>query len=192
MDREDTPPPEYTTISTVTVPLIHQVLQSPSPSPERQIFAPVPLPAQPTPMRTRKRMGRPPKNAVPPPDSSALFELLIQVTLPDKRVRQRGGKTKSEKQEPIKRGPLEIDISIGWVELMEMVAELIQVAPASLVVETFEWHWLKPASGAWLPLTDERGLASLIKQVLTKAEPYVILRMHPPRAESAPLVSSAL
>jgi hypothetical protein len=112
-------------------------------------------------------MGRPPKNAVPPPDSSALFELLIQVTLPDKRVRQRGGKTKSEKQEPIKRGPLEIDISIGWVELMEMVAELIQVAPASLVVETFEWHWLKPASSG-LVTTDGRARISIVDQ----AGPY--------------------
>jgi hypothetical protein len=94
MDHEDTPPPEYTTIRPVS--LIHQVLQSPSPSPEWQILEPVPLPAQPTPMRTRKRTGCPPKNTVPPPDPSALFELLIQVTMPDKRVRQCGGKCKGD------------------------------------------------------------------------------------------------
>jgi hypothetical protein len=185
-----TPPPEYTAAdnSPGPVPLIQQVLRSPSP----EILPVIRIPPKPTVPAAQKKLGRPPKKGISPPDPTMKFEVLIQITLPNKRVRQHGGKTKNEKREPIKRGPRFISVDIVWVEFIEVVAEIIQAAPGSLIVGSFEWHWLKPASGAWLPLMDEHGLASLIKQVSTKSEPYVILRMQPPRPESAPLVSLSL
>jgi hypothetical protein len=79
-----------------------------------------------------------------------------------------------------------------WDMLLLKVAELIQMEADNLMVGTFEWHWLKPASGAWLPLTDEHGLNSMIKQIHTKIEPYIILWMQPPRATVAPTLVSIL
>jgi hypothetical protein len=174
------PPPPPTNV-------INEVLRiSPSPSPEPEVARVQPAPV------ARKKVGRP-KNNNPPPSPPTTFELLVQVTMPDRRVRQHGGKTKTEKQEPIKKGPLEIDVNMEWDTLLEKVANLIETKVDSLMANMFEWHWLKPASGAWLPLSDERGFSSMVKQVLTKTEPYIILWMQPPRADIAPpLVSFRL
>jgi hypothetical protein len=110
--------------------------------------------------------------------------------MPDKRTRQRSGKTKNEKQVSIKKGPIEVEAIIGWDALLVLLAELVQTSPDNLIHNSFEWHWLKPASGAWLPLTDERGLSSMIKQIVTKTDPYIIVRMQPPKVDSAPTLVS--
>jgi len=65
------------------------------------------------------------------------------------------------------------------------VAKLLETQVDNLMTSTFEWHWLKPANGTWLPLRDEWGLGSLVKQILMKTDPYVILQMQPPRANNA-------
>jgi hypothetical protein len=104
--------------------------------------------------------------------------------MPEKRVRQRGGKTKNEKQEAIKKGPIEVSIEIGWSLFLDKVAELVQTKAVNLITDTFEWRWLKPANGAWLPLASERGFNSMIKQVCVKPDAYVILRMQPPTPDS--------
>jgi hypothetical protein len=104
--------------------------------------------------------------------------------MPEKRVRQRGGKTKTEKQGAIQRGPLDVKIDIEWTIFLQQLSDLVQTEVTNLIVPSFQWHWLKPASGAWLPLTNERGLASMVKQVITKPEPYIIVRMQPPRNDN--------
>jgi hypothetical protein len=57
---------------------------------------------------------------------------------------------KNEKQDTIKKGPLKIDVDVTWATLLEQVAELVQTDIRNLKAGTFEWHWLKPVSGAWL------------------------------------------
>ena len=118
------------------------------------------------------------------------LRLLAEVSMPDKHTRQRSGKTKNEKRVPIKKGPIEVDVDVGWDALLVLLAELLQTSPDNLVHSSFEWHWLKPVSGAWLPLTDERGLSSMLKQILTKARPYIIVRMQPPKVDSTPVLVS--
>jgi len=184
-----TPPPAYEGVA-------DEVLRSPSPSPEREIliFEPisVPQPTQPSaPARGRKKMDQPRNDTPAPLPSQTTFELLAEVTMPDKQTRQRSGKTKNEKRVPIKKGPIDVDVDVGWDTLLVLLAELLQTSPDNLVHNSFEWHWLKPASGAWLPLTDEHGLSSMLKQILTQAGPYVIVRMQPPKVDSAPASVSA-
>ena len=199
MEGYRTPPPAYTLPSdtTYTPPahdtvttnsLIHRFLTSPSPSPppEPDIIQTSALPVEPAelPIVPRKRPGRP--KADPQTSVHTIFELLVHVIMPEKRVRQRGGKTKNEKQEPIKKGPIEVSIEIGWDSFLDEVADLVQTTTANLIVDGFEWCWLKPANGSWLPLTNERGLNSMVKQVsiTTKSDPYIILRMQPPRSDN--------
>jgi hypothetical protein len=45
--------------------------------------------------------------------------------MPDKWVCQQGGKTKNEKQEAIKKGPIEVSVKIRWTLLLDKVAELV-------------------------------------------------------------------
>ena len=78
------------------------------------------------------------------------------------------------------KGPYEISVNIGWDTFLRVVAEKLMVVPSSLVIASFAWHWLKPASSPWLPVQDENGFVSMLKKVKTKAEPYVIIRMSAP------------
>jgi hypothetical protein len=104
--------------------------------------------------------------------------------MPDKWVHQHGGKKKNKKQEAIKKGPIEVSVEIRWSLFLDEVAELVQMTAVNLITDTFEWRWLKPANGAWLPLVRERGFNSMIKQVCVKPDVYVILHMQPPRPDS--------
>jgi hypothetical protein len=103
--------------------------------------------------------------------------------MPDKRV-QHSGKTKNEKQVPIKRGLIDVEVIVGWDMLLVLLADLVQTSPE------FGWHWLKPASGAWLPLRDEHSLGSMLKQIVSKTGPYVIVHMQPLKVNSAPALVS--
>ena len=51
------------------------------------------------------------------------------------------------------------------------------VMPSSLVITSFKWHWLKLASGPWLPIQDENGFTSMLKKVKSKSDPYIIVCM---------------
>jgi hypothetical protein len=135
---------------------------------------------EPVPIKPHRKVSQPPKNDTTPPPAPMTYELLVQVTIPDKHVHQHGGKTKNKRQELIKKG-----IDMPWTTLLDQVAELLQTKVNNLIMGSWEWHWLKPASGAWLPMSDKHGLSSMVKQILTKAEPYIILHMHPPRVDSA-------
>ena len=64
-----------------------------------------------------------------------------------------------------------------WDAFLGILAEKISVEPSHLPVASFEWHWLKPTSGPWLPVQDKNGFTSMIRKVKSKSEPYVIIRM---------------
>jgi hypothetical protein len=196
--EEGTLPPAYTfpSYTTYTPPhnpvitgiLIDNVLTSLSPSPKPEIapLAPIPTPAStvlPVKPTSHRKVGRPKIDSTQAPVHT-IFELLAHIIIPDKRVHQRGGKTKIEKQEAIKKGPIEVSIEIGWSLFLDKVAKLVQTTAVNLITDTFKWCWLKPANRAWLPLVSEHGFNSMIKQVCVKPDAYVILRMQPPRPDS--------
>ncbi len=81
------------------------------------------------------------------------------------------------KPESENKGPYDVPVNIGWDAFLDVVAEKLMVVPSSLVVIGFEWHWLKPASGLWLPVQNENGFALMLKKVKSKSEPYVIVCM---------------
>ena len=54
------------------------------------------------------------------------------------------------------------------------------VVPSSLIVTSFEWYWLKLASGPWLPVQNENGFTSMLKKVKLKSNPYIIICMQAP------------
>ena len=113
------------------------------------------------------------------------FELLLTLVHPSKHVRTPNRKMKTAKVESENRGPFEISVKVGWVAFLGIVAEKLAVQPSNLVITSLEWHWLKPSSGPWLPVQDENGLASMLKQIKSKPEPYVIVRMQAPTQKRA-------
>jgi hypothetical protein len=126
--------------------------------------------------------------AVPTPTSQnpePTFELLVTLVHPMKRVHTSNRKTKNMKPESENKGPYDISINIGWDTFLGVVAEKLMVVPSTLVVNSFKWHWLKPASGPWLPVQDENGFTSMLKKVKLKSEPYVIIRMPVPSQRKA-------
>ena len=115
-----------------------------------------------------------------PVTSGCTFELLLTLIHPSKRIRTQNRKTKNTKPGSENKGPYDIPIKTGWVTFLGIIAEKLAVEPSDLVMTSLEWHWLKPASGPWLPVQDESGFASMLKKVRTKIEPYVIIRMPVP------------
>jgi len=113
-------------------------------------------------------------------DSESTFELLLTLIYPSKHVRTGTKRTKNMKPETDNKGPYNIPISTEWVAFLGVIAEKLMVVPSSLVITSFKWHWLKPASSPWLPIQDENGFASMLKKVKSKSEPYVIVRMQAP------------
>jgi hypothetical protein len=71
-----------------------------------------------------------------------------------------------------------------------LLANLVQTSLDNLIKNSFEWHWLKPASRAWLLLRDEHSLGSMLKQIIMKTGPYVIVCMQPLKVNSAPALVS--
>ena len=121
--------------------------------------------------------------AVPAVASTPLFELLLTICHPPKRVRSASRKTKNAKAVSENRGPFEVSVQLGWTTFLHIVAEKLTVQPSDLVVASFEWHWVKPVSGLWLPVQDETGFMSMLKKIKSKAEcgePYVVIRMQVP------------
>ena len=118
------------------------------------------------------------------------FELLLKVQQPSKQVHTAQRKLKNEKQDNISISPVDVNSDITWEQLLLTVSDMFQSKPANLAIANFEWHWLKPASGPWLPLQTSMGLLSILKQVVTcKTHPYVLLCMQSPKADAPALVS---
>src|SRR5258707_9461906 len=83
---------------------------------------------------------------------------------------------------------IDVSVNIGWDAFLEMVAEKICIQRSDLPISTFEWHWLKPASGPWLPVQDENGFASMvkkIKRIKLKSKAYVMVHMDVPGKNQA-------
>ena len=104
-------------------------------------------------------------------DLESTFELLLTLVYPSKRVRTSSKKTKNMKPESDNKGPYNVPINIEWDAFLRVVAEKLMVVPSTLVVTSFEWHWLKPASSPWLPIQDENGFASMLQKVKTNPIP---------------------
>jgi hypothetical protein len=117
---------------------------------------------------------------VPAATLDSTFELLITIMHPSKRVRTPNRKTKNMKPVSEDKGPFNVSVEIGWVAFLDVIAENLVVQRSDLIVTSLVWHWLKPASGPWLPVQDENGYKSMLKKIKTKVEPYVIVRMQPP------------
>ena len=115
------------------------------------------------------------------------FELLLQLLCPSKRVRTPNRKTKVTKVEPENKGPFEIPVKIEWDAFLGVIVEKLAVQQPDLVMASLEWHWLKPASGPWLPVQDEAGFMSMLKQIKVKSGPYVIVRMQVPSPKATRL-----
>jgi len=131
----------------------------------------------------------------PPPsyqndsESTSGFQLLLMLLYPPKRVCNSNKKTKIMKPESENKGPYGVLINIEWGSFLELVANKLMIEPSGLVITSFKWHWLKPVSSPWLPVQDENGLASMLKKVKMKLEPYVIICMQVPRQRSATATS---
>jgi hypothetical protein len=122
-----------------------------------------------------------PSATSPTPDIT--FELLITVIHPSKRVRTPNRKTKNSKPVSEDKGPFNIPIKVGWTAFLDVIAEKLAIHPSSLIIASLMWHWLKPASGPWLPVQDQNGFTSMIKKIKAKSEksePFVIVRMQAP------------
>ena len=115
-------------------------------------------------------------------DLESTFELLLTLVYPLKtRSHSHLKKTKNMKPESDNKGPYDVPINIEWDAFLGVVARKSSWSyPSTLVVTSFEWHWLKPASSPWLPIQDENGFASMLKKVKTKSDPYIIVRMQAP------------
>lgn len=114
------------------------------------------------------------------PEPIPTFELLITLIHSPKRVCTKNRKMKNLKPESENKGPFDISVYIGWDSFLNFLAAKLSVERAGLAIASFEWHWLKPASGPWLPVQDENGFTSMLKKVKSKPDPYIIVRMQVP------------
>jgi hypothetical protein len=78
------------------------------------------------------------------------------------------------------KGPFDVSVNIKWITFLGIIAEKLAIQPSDLVVTSLAWHWLKLASGLWLPVQDENGFMSMLRKIKSKAEPYVIVHMQAP------------
>ena len=118
--------------------------------------------------------------SLPPQSLEPSFELLLTLIQPSKCVCTANKKTKNLKPKSENKGPFNISFNIEWDTFLGILAEKISVEPSHLPVASFEWHWLKPTSGPWLPVQDKNGFVSMIRKVKSKSEPYVIIHMQMP------------
>jgi hypothetical protein len=123
--------------------------------------------------------------AAPAVALDSTFELLFSLIHPSKRIRTQTRKTKNTKPVSEDKGPFNVAVDIEWVPFLGIIAEKLSVQPSNLTITSFVWHWLKPASGPWLPMQDENGLASMLKKIKSKKEPYIIMHMQAPVQKKA-------
>ncbi|KAJ7815023.1 hypothetical protein B0H14DRAFT_2603740 [Mycena olivaceomarginata] len=68
--------------------------------------------------------------------------------------------------------------------MVDTIANLLGTSPEFLVISSMEWCWLKPQNSLWLPLRNESGFASLIRQLLSPPKAvsgaYIIIKIDEP------------
>jgi hypothetical protein len=75
-----------------------------------------------------------------------------------------GAKVKSEKQKPLKLGPITVEFSVEWDAFLTAIADLLQVEVDRVVIKSIEWHFLKPQNSLWLPLNSSASMQSMFGQ----------------------------
>ncbi|KAF9069424.1 hypothetical protein BDP27DRAFT_1363409 [Rhodocollybia butyracea] len=108
------------------------------------------------------------------------FELLLHLSKPE--TGKKKGSARGQK-DPEKRGPANVPSTTGWSEFLRTCALLVPTTTAGLYTHSFEWRFLRPATGPWLPVTNANGYQSMLgqaKQQRTKTPPYIIVRMTKP------------
>jgi hypothetical protein len=73
---------------------------------------------------------------------------------------------------------------MAWDETVTTVAKLLGTSAEFVVTSSMEWRWLKPQNSPWLPLRNESGFSSLIRQLLSPPKAvsaaYIIIKMDEP------------
>jgi hypothetical protein len=66
-----------------------------------------------------------------------------------------------------------VSVNIKWHAFLGTVAKKISIDWSDICVTSLEWYWLKPASGPWLPVQDEKGFMSMIKRLNQNLSPML-------------------
>ncbi|KAF8139208.1 hypothetical protein K438DRAFT_1996265 [Mycena galopus ATCC 62051] len=136
----------------------------------------------------------PTSTRLPSPDAdipdAKEFEIMVWTYgAPKKNTRK---SKKVAKVEPISHGPITADTDMTWDYMVNTIAKLLGTSPEFLVISSMEWRWLKPQNSPWLPLRNESGFASLIRQLLLPPKAvsgaYIIIKMDEPM-KAPPTVS---
>ncbi|KAJ7124081.1 hypothetical protein C8R43DRAFT_1031254 [Mycena crocata] len=171
----------------------HSYSPSPPPSPTHDH---IPLPRMQTvfpavlfaPKATRAKRSQPvhvaeSQNAqAPESDDVVDFEMVIHCAVPPKKP---AGRAKSRaKVDPIPFGPMVVNTQMNWLGFLGVLARAMGTQVAFLDIGSFMWRWLKPANSPSLPIRDEAGFKSLIRQILSPPknipQMYIIIKMDPP------------
>jgi hypothetical protein len=111
------------------------------------------------------------------------FELLLTLIYAFKHVCTPNRKTRTIKPESENKEPYNISIKTEWDAFLNIIADKLAVGCSNLAILSFEWHWLKPASGSWLLIQDENGFVPMLNKIKLKqamkvnVDLYVITRM---------------
>ncbi|KAJ3871024.1 hypothetical protein F5051DRAFT_434187 [Lentinula edodes] len=144
------------------------------------------------PVSIKRGRGRPKKAPVAASHSEIIpvvpsftFELLLHLLKPDRPITGKLKKTKGKaaKQEPEKRGPIYVSSETDYAAFLSKIAGLVPAPVTGLSIQSFEWHFLSPATGPWLPITTEEGYQSMLGKLRkkhAKDEAYVIIQMKKP------------
>ncbi|KAJ7321266.1 hypothetical protein DFH08DRAFT_970131 [Mycena albidolilacea] len=135
---------------------------------------------------------RPPSPDVDLPDAKE-FEIMVWTYGAPKKSSSSARKSKKvAKVEPISHGPITANTDMTWDYMVDTIANLLGTSPEFLVISSMEWRWLKPQNSPWLPLRNESGFASLIRQLLSPPKAvsgaYIIVKMDEPM-KAPPTVS---
>ncbi|KAJ7829940.1 hypothetical protein B0H13DRAFT_2679691 [Mycena leptocephala] len=154
-----------------------------STSPHLSVFPAGPKPKGP---RTNLALAstRPPSPDVDIPDAKE-FEIMVWTYgAPKKSSSSTRKPKKATKVEPISHGPISASTDMTWDEMVTTVAKLLGTSAEFVVTSSMEWRWLKPQNSPWLPLRNESGFSSLIRQLLSPPKAvsvaYIIIKMDEP------------
>ena len=70
---------------------------------------------------------------------------------------------------------------MGCDSFLVTVSKMLDVQPGNYAINSFEWHFIKPANAPWLPVQNDTGRVSLLRKIGSKSDQYVILCMQATR-----------
>ncbi|KAJ6611843.1 hypothetical protein B0H10DRAFT_2192734 [Mycena sp. CBHHK59/15] len=107
------------------------------------------------------------------------FEIMVWTYPSAKKSAARKPAKKAAKPGPHTHGPISANTNATWDDSVDALAELLGTSSQFLVVSSMEWHWLKPQNSVWLPLRNESGYSSLVKQLLSPPKGVSPAHGHP-------------